>query len=194
MALLAFFVAYLLFGFVWRSLLVYRRTGASPFVLATTDDAHGYVGRAFKLVMAALGALVTAHALAPDAVNEIGGLETLRRPMLSSVGWALLVASTVWLVVAQAQMGTAWRVGIDVGTPTELVSAGLFAISRNPIFLSVRVSLLGLFFVLPHAATLAVLVAGELLIQVQVRLEEQHLRTLHGERYTTYQARVRRWL
>jgi protein-S-isoprenylcysteine O-methyltransferase Ste14 len=75
-----------------------------------------------------------------------------------------------------------------------LVQHGLFARSRNPIFLSMRMALLGLVLVAPSAATLVLLVAGELLMQVQVRLEEQHLTGLHGERYAAYCHRVRRWL
>ena len=57
-----------------------------------------------------------------------------------------------------------------------------------------RLSLLGLFLVFPAAATLVLLVAGEILMQVQVRLEEQHLTALHGEVYRVYRSRVRRWL
>jgi protein-S-isoprenylcysteine O-methyltransferase Ste14 len=38
------------------------------------------------------------------------------------------------------------------------------------------------------------LVAGELLMQIQVRLEEAHLAALHGDDYSAYYSRVRRWL
>ena len=66
--------------------------------------------------------------------------------------------------------------------------------SRNPIFLAMRVNLLGLVLVFPAATTLAILVAGEILMQVQVRLEEEHLRGAHGLTYDDYARRVRRWL
>ena len=52
----------------------------------------------------------------------------------------------------------------------------------------------GVVLVAPSAAMLVRLVAGELLMQVQVRMEEQHLTGLHGERYAAYCKRVRRWL
>ena len=84
--------------------------------------------------------------------------------------------------------------GIDDTRRTELVQHGLFTLSRNPIFLAMRVNLLGLFLVFPLAATAALLVAGEVLMQVQVRLEERHLTNLHGQMYDAYQAKVRRWL
>jgi protein-S-isoprenylcysteine O-methyltransferase Ste14 len=55
------------------------------------------------------------------------------------------------------------------------VQSGLFRLLRHPIFLSMRVALLGLFMAVPTAATLAILFAGEILVQVQVRLEEAQL-------------------
>ena len=73
-------------------------------------------------------------------------------------------------------------------------NTGCSRVSRNPIFLAMRVNLLGLFLVFPSAVTAALLVAGEILMQVQVRLEEQHLANLHGQVYDAYRAKVRRWL
>jgi protein-S-isoprenylcysteine O-methyltransferase Ste14 len=193
-ALLGYFALYFFFGFVWRSILVFRQTGINPIVLPATDDAYGYVGRAFKLAMLACAGLVLAIAFIERADVWLGGYPALQGPVLRLTGWGLLLLALVWLLVAQAQMGTAWRVGIDARQPTPLVQHGLFSRSRNPIFLSMRVALLGLVLVAPSAATLVLLVAGELLMQVQVRMEEQHLTGLHGERYAAYCKRVRRWL
>lgn len=192
--LLIYFTLYLLLGFVWRSIRVFRQTGINPIVLPATDDAYGYVGRAFKLAMLACGAVVVALAFHADADTLLGAYTPLQAPAMVLAGWSLLLLSLGWLLVAQAQMGVSWRVGIDANQPTPLVQHGLFAWSRNPIFLSMRLALLGLLLVAPSAATLALLVAGELLMQVQVRLEEQHLSGLHGADYAAYCARVRRWL
>ena len=192
--LLGYFGLYFFFGFVWRAILVFRQTGTNPIVLPATDDAYGYVGRAFKLAMLACSGVVLAVTFVERADDWLGSYPALQGPMLLLTGWGLLLLALGWLLVAQAQMGTAWRVGIDTRQPTPLVQHGLFSRSRNPIFLSMRVALLGLVLVAPSAATLVLLVAGELLMQVQVRLEEQHLSGLHGERYATYCHRVRRWL
>jgi protein-S-isoprenylcysteine O-methyltransferase Ste14 len=193
-ALLGYFLAYFLFAFVWRSVVVFRRTGVNPFVLPSGDDAHGYVGRAFKLVAMGCALVVALDALSPDAASWLGSYRVLEARTVRVVGWVLLVAALAWLLAAQAQMGASWRIGIDSQHRTALVQGGLFAISRNPIFLAMRVTLLGLFLVLPSAATLSLLVAGEILMQVQVRLEEKHLASLHGAEYAAYCERVRRWL
>ena len=192
--LLAYFLAYFMLAFVWRSFMVYRRTGVNPFVLPSSDDAYGYVARAFKFVVFACAVVVLLIAFVGQAPVWLGAYAALQSWVVSSIGWLLLCISFLWLLVAQAQMGASWRIGIDAQRHTELVQRGLFSVSRNPIFLAMRVNLLGLFFVFPAAGTLALFVAGEILIQVQVRLEEQHLLQLHGQSYATYCSRVRRWL
>ena len=98
------------------------------------------------------------------------------------------------MLIAQNHMKKSWRIGIDEDVKTELVQNGLFKISRNPIFLGMRTMLLGLFLIIPNAVTLVVLIAGELLAQIQVRLEEEFLTRTHGESYRAYQKQVRRWL
>jgi protein-S-isoprenylcysteine O-methyltransferase Ste14 len=105
--------------------------------------------------------------------------------------WRLFL---VWTLIAQARMGNSWRIGIDANTKTQLVTQGIFGISRNPIFLGMRVTLLGPFLLLPNAVTLTTFVLGEALMQIQVHLEEEYLRQTHGEAYRKYCRRARRWI
>jgi protein-S-isoprenylcysteine O-methyltransferase Ste14 len=193
MDLTAFFALYFVLAFVWRGVTVYRRTGVNPLVLPRRDDAHGYIGRAFKVVLIGVAALLAAETFSPGGVHRFGQADLLDTPIARVLGWTVLWASLVWLVIAQAQMGNSWRVGIDEARTTDLVTRGVFGWSRNPIFLGLRVTLAGLILVLPFGSTLALAVAAEVLIQVQVRLEETHLRALHGDRYEAYVRRVRRW-
>ena len=152
------------------------------------------MARAFKVVIGAIGAVVIALAIWPESQMYFGRWTALSTRALAFVGWALLITSLIWLLIAQAQMGASWRIGIDDKRRTELVQHGLFTLSRNPIFLAMRINLGGLFLVFPSAITSTLLVAGEILMQVQVRLEEKHLTNLHGHVYDTYRAKVRRWL
>lgn len=91
-------------------------------------------------------------------------------------------------------MGESWRIGIDEERRAPLVRKGVFGLSRNPIFLGMISTLLGLFLVIPTAVTLLVLGLGVVLIQIQVRLEEEFLSGAHGRDYEEYRSDVRRWL
>jgi len=188
------FALHLLAAFLWPSWRVWRATGRNPLVLSRADDVHGFVGRWFKAVLALLFVYLATQALAPEAAVRLGAVAWLDREVFRGLGWLLLAASTLWLLVAERQMGKSWRIGIDTRDTTPLVTHGLFRLSRNPIFLAMRANLAALLLLQPNAFTLAVLTAGEILMQVQVRLEEAHLAARHGGRYAEYRARVRRWL
>ncbi|HRJ74943.1 MAG TPA: isoprenylcysteine carboxylmethyltransferase family protein, partial [Anaerolineales bacterium] len=118
----------------------------------------------------------------------------LTNNILANIGFVLLFLALVWVLIAQVHMQKSWRIGIDEDVKTELVQTGLFKISRNPIFLGMRVMLLGLFLIIPNAITLTILITGEMLIQTQVRLEEEFLTRSHGQAYLNYQKQVRRWI
>ena len=188
--LLAYFIA----AFFWRSYVVWKKTGVNPVVFKGSDNAHDFIGRLFKVLFAAIVAIVVVYAFFPSAYQYTMPIHSLERTTVRSTGLILLVASLVWTVVAQAQMGESWRIGIDNEHSTALVDTGVFGLSRNPIFLGMIVTLTGLFLVAPNVGTLITLVVGVILIAIQVRLEEEHLTRTHGGKYKEYRRHVRRWL
>lgn len=193
-ALCAAVLVYLAVAFVWPSWRVWRATGLNPYVLPATDDAHGFVGAGMRIVIIGLLAYALVELAGPPAAPDLGTLRWLARPAVAAAGWLGLAAALAWIVVAQHQMGRSWRVGIDRDHGTGLVTGGLFARSRNPVFLAMRVCLASLVLVRPNVVTVALWLAGDQLMQFQVRLEEAFLRERHGGAYVAYCARVRRWL
>jgi len=192
--LLLYYLLFVGLSMGWRSYVVWRRTGINPYRLGPSDSPHDFIGRMFRLVMAGIAAATGLFTFWPAGYHalEMAGVE--RGTNMAILGGALMALALVWVLVAQAQMGAAWRIGIDQETRTELVCSGVFRYSRNPIFLGMRISALGLFLVLPNALTLLLLVLGDVLIQIQVRLEEEHLRGLHADAYEDYCRQTRRWL
>lgn len=193
LSLLVYFALFFAAAFVWPTLRVWRREHVNALVLPRDDSAHGIVATWFRfLIVAIFAGLIALAAGLP--VEALGRLAWLDRPIAAAAGWLLLGASLIWILLAQAHMGRSWRIGIDTGSRPPLVRTGLFGRSRNPIFLGMRVNLAGLFLVLPNGLTLAALLLGEILIQVQVRLEELHLASTFGGEYDTYRNAVPRWI
>jgi protein-S-isoprenylcysteine O-methyltransferase Ste14 len=190
----AFFTVYLAAALLWPTWRTWKRTGINPYALGNSGKATDYIGVMFRYSFAACVGVLIAYALWPVAYGYLAPIKWLMRPALVYVGLGLLAASLVWTVIAQASLGKSWRIGIDTVNETELVKVGVYRISRNPIFLGMRATLLGFFLVLPNAVMLAVVVLGEALIQIQVRLEEEFLAAKHGARYAEYQRSTRRWL
>ena len=189
-----YLVAYFCAAFFWRSFMVWKKTGVNPVVFKGSDDAHDFIGRTFKLIFALVVATVLAYSFWPNLYAYFVPIRWLEQSWLRWLGITLLLLSLVWTVLAQSRMGESWRIGIDQEHRTKLVQGGVFRLSRNPIFLGMMITLLGVFMVIPNALTLLTLALGFLLIQIQVRLEEEFLARTHGDEYVQYRRHVRRWI
>jgi protein-S-isoprenylcysteine O-methyltransferase Ste14 len=186
--------AYFFVAFFWRSYIVWKRTGVNPVTFKSSDSAHDFIGRVFKLVLALVAVVVLVYSVLPHAYKYTLPLHWLERSWVRWIGLTLLFISSIWTLVAQVEMGKSWRVGIDTEHLTPLVQTGIFRISRNPIFLGIILTLVGLFLLIPNGLTMLALVMSVVLIGVQVRLEEEHLTRTHSDEYMSYRRRVRRWL
>lgn len=191
--LLVYVLAFLLVTFVWPTWRLWRLHGINGLVLPRDDSAHGLIGMWFKGLMAAtlVFAILLVSGLSPA---HFGPLPWAMQDVVQKAGYVLLLLSLGWITRAQYQMGRSWRIGFKEDEIPDLVSSGLFARSRNPIFLGMRVTLFGLFLVIPCAVTLAIFALSEALIAIQVRLEEAHLSKSLGDKYLAYAAVTPRWL
>lgn len=189
--LIYFATAILLVGLL-RFVLVKKQVGENPAIKPDSDTAEGVIALYFAVLTVFGAAVVVVVALLPRFAEYLVPIPFLDEIHLKDAGCGILIASLVWIFVAQHQMRNSWRFGIHEETKTDLITAGLFSISRNPIYAGMVAMLLGFFLVFPAAATLLILVAGYILIQIQIRLEEQYLTKCHGEKYLSYKKKVRR--
>jgi protein-S-isoprenylcysteine O-methyltransferase Ste14 len=192
MALPVYFIVYFGVAFVLKSVVVAKRTGKNPLVLPKDDSAYGLIGLYFKLILIAIFVYVLAYALFPAWYDIFLPISQLDRQAIKYAGFAVLFISLVWTVIAQGHMKDSWRIGIDTSNNTELITGGLFSVSRNPVFFGMILSLAGLFLATPNALTILFLILGYVLIQMQIRLEEEFLSKEHGQEYSDYKQKVRR--
>lgn len=188
---LAIYLVGLLLAFGWRSLAQWRRTGDTGLRLDAGPP--GSIGWWAKLAFIAALLLGVAGPIAGMA--DLDPVPFLDHTWTQATGVALACGGVVATLSAQLGMGTAWRVGVDPDERTELVTAGSFAVVRNPIFTAMCVTSIGLGLMVPNLVSLAataVLIAS---IQAQVRaVEEPHLVRVHGTAYYVYATRVGRFV
>ena len=75
-----------------------------------------------------------------------------------------------------------------------LVTHGPFRFSRNPLYLSGIIILLGIAVAVDTLWLILPMPIGLILISLQVRREEEYLEARFGEEYRKNKGRVRRWL
>ena len=179
--------------FIVRSYILWKNTGHKAFVFKASDDAYGFNGQVFKFIAVFEIIIIAIYSFGENYYDYLLPFWYLENNYLQFIGWVLLHGSLIWVFTAQLQMADSWRIGIDFGNKTPLVTKGLFSFSRNPIFLGILTANLGLFLVLPNAFTLLIVVWSYTVIQTQVRLEEEFLKKVHGDEYEKYFKQVRRW-
>ena len=194
MLLLIYFIVYFLLVFVIRSVMLWRKTGINPLTFDKKDDAHGFNGKIFKIISLIELIIVGIYAFKNEWYKYLLPFWYLENPTSQKIGWSLLIISLVWVWVSQSQMAVSWRIGIDQKNKSELVTKGLFSISRNPIFFGIMIANVGLFLVIPNAFTLLIISLSTLSINTQIRLEEEFLKGEFGEKYIKYCKKVRRWI
>ncbi|MGH2993859.1 MAG: methyltransferase family protein [Solirubrobacterales bacterium] len=189
---LAVVVIYLLLAFALRTLLQLRRTGVSGVrgFSATPGSPEWFAGAVFaiSLVLAVIGpVLQLAGVVEPLTMLDAGWVQ------IAGLGLALL--GGVGTLFAQEQMGSSWRVGVEEGERTELVTSGIFTRVRNPIFTAMLVAAVGLAMMVPNPIALAAVAALLAGLKLQTRIvEEPYLLRTHGPAYAAYAARVGRFV
>lgn len=192
--LFMFYCIFLVALFIMPSYLTYKRTGINPFKFSKEETAINYVGKAYKIISAIAFITVTFNAFIPSLMPFLTPIESLKSDYLVWIGFGLLHLSFLVIFIAQRNMANEWRIGIDNENKVNLITKGLFGISRNPIFLGVLIVFAGMFLIIPNAVTLVILISGFIVIQVQVRLEEEFLIKQLGDEYIVYMDNVKRWL
>ena len=188
-----FYALVLLFAFVIPSYRTYKSKGINPITFGKEPNAHNYIGYVMKGLLAALFVVIILYNF--DNVYQF----TIPIPYLQNlnihfVGLILIHISLIWIIIAQVQMSNSWRIGINEQNKTDLVTKGLFSISRNPIFWGMIICVAGLFLVIPNAVSFCILLTTYIVIHIQIRLEEEFLKKQHGEQYKSYQSKTRRLL
>ena len=180
----------LVVAFGLRTWLHRRTTGSSGF--------HGVPGRPGSAAW--WGGVLFPVAVVLDLVGLIAsGLDpdlVWRAPApVAVIGCAVALVGLVGTVWAQGGLGVSWRIGVDDGERTELVTDGPFRWVRNPVFTAMAVVTAGVALMAPSAATVAAFAVLVAAVQLQVRVvEEPYLARLHGSSYATYAMRVGRFL
>ncbi len=110
------------------------------------------------------------------------------------VGALFCLAGLLLLLWSLVSFGRSFRVGIDKDHPDKLITTGVFAFSRNPIYVAFASILLGQFLIFSNWILLVYIGGAIWLFHRQVLREEDYLKKHYGREYSEYCNRVRRYI
>lgn len=119
-------------------------------------------------------------------------------PLLGSLAWVGIAPIVGGIVVAMRAARQFERAGtsiIPLTSSSALVTDGMFAWSRNPMYSSMTAVLVGTAVLLDRAWPWIVVPIFVATLRLRfIRHEEALMETTFGQAYVDYKARVRRWL
>ena len=185
------YVVLALLIFVFRIVVQKHRTGDSGLRVSTQLATPLQKLVTYLQILVLLAVLVIVILVSLDKLQPHFDLGTLGKIL----GVSLCGVGTAIVMISQLQMGKSWRIGVDASEKTELVSHGMFSVSRNPIYFGMMVVGLGFVALVPHYSMALCLVLAFVGVDLQARkIEEPHLRRVFGSAYAEYTKNVNRYI
>lgn len=149
----------------------------------------GFVKVVECTMMAASVAVVVA-----EVVSIVLGT-CLLPPWARWLGVGIAALGVVIFIIAVLTMRDSWRAGVSKTDKTELVTNGIFSISRNPAFLGFDLVYIGILLMFFNWVLFAVSAFAALMFHLQiVNVEEDFLLEAFGEEYLQYRKTVNRYI
>ena len=155
-------------------------------------------GRSLKLTISILlsssiYAITLVQLIFPATQSSFGKITVLQIPFLSQTGYGLILMALVVGLAALYEMKNSWRVGIKIDQKTDLVTTGIYSLSRNPYFLSYNMLFMGLFLIYPSVVLLLLNICLAVTFHQMILEEEAYLEEVQGESYLVYKKNAGRY-
>jgi len=121
----------------------------------------------------------------------------LEDPLYAALRWAAAPCAVLCLTLTAwcwARMGSSWSMAIREQDSSELITDGLFARIRHPIYALSILLMVCSAVIVPTLPMVLIAVIHIALTQLKARNEERHLLKTHGEAYARYVQRTGRFL
>lgn len=110
------------------------------------------------------------------------------------LGALLGISGDMIFAAAVVTMQDSWRAGIAEKDSREMITSGIYKISRNPAFLGFDCVYLGILLMFFNWILLFFSLFAVVMLHLQILQEEKFLPTVFGEAYMNYRNRVCRYL
>jgi protein-S-isoprenylcysteine O-methyltransferase Ste14 len=114
--------------------------------------------------------------------------------ILRLLGMLLVVLGFGIFILALRHLGDSWRLGIDEKTPGKLVTTGIYALSRNPVYVFFDLYFLGTFLINGMLLFLLFFALVAVILHYQILQEERFLARTYGAEYEAYRASTGRYV
>lgn len=183
----AVIILLLFYGCYFGKMFLQKKKG-----IQTDQIGKGKTGRvkAIELTMKVATILVPLTEVLSIYINY-----SMSSGVLRYAGVVIAMAGDIVFIISVLTMKDSWRAGVSETDKTELVTDGIYQISRNPAFLGFDLVYIGILLMFFNWILLIVSAFAILMFHLQiVYVEEVFLEETFGDEYIRYKKKVNRYL
>ena len=185
--------------------LVFLITGRIFFLkrkgVNVSSGKHKSWGKKVLLYLVFLPVLMTwifeivkpAFQLSVSFLPEMVVKPTVSSTFLQVSGAVFIFAALILMILVLLHFKTSLRFGLDKNNPGDLVTSGIFSVSRNPFFLSLNLYFIGVAFIFPNLFFIGFVILAMVGIHFFILKEERFLNDVYSEAYSRYSQKVNRY-
>lgn len=113
--------------------------------------------------------------------------------IMQAIGVMLSLAAFTLFFLALRDLGLSWRLGVDDRSPGELVTTGVYAYTRNPVYIFFNLWFFGTFLIKGSLVFLILTILMVAILHYQIRHEESFLLGAYGSSYAAYCSKTPRY-
>lgn len=188
---------FLLYLIMWKvkRLNQIKVTGEDPEVLSKSKSGvQRYMNFLLKALTAYAALIIVLHSFNIQYRSAFSRFAPFNPTYFDFIGFFIGLAGLSICLYAQIKMGNSWRVGIDETNETDLVTTGLYRFIRNPTYFGLFILNFGVWLIWPTWTIFIFNLIFVLTLEFQVRCEEDFLYSKHGNKYSEYVKRTKRYI
>lgn len=171
--------------------LMLKRRGIAVNLLGKGDKPKEAltIERSLRFVTPAVAIVQFISVIFPDIIWSLPSIT-----YVSVAGIVLLLLGNLFFISAMLTMRDNWRAGFSRDQKTDLVTRGVYSLSRNPAFVGFDLIYIGCAVAFPNVVNIAVAIVAVTLFHFQILGEEKYCAEAFGQEYTDYRKRTMRYI
>jgi protein-S-isoprenylcysteine O-methyltransferase Ste14 len=181
---------------VGRTITLRVRDRTNPITLSLSKGFLGFMELSLFIGVNLWALAVLAHSFPLESrpLPWLLGSPLIDAPPAKISGVILIVVAFALLISALQALGCSWRLGIQEDLQGDLVTGGVYAFTRNPIYLFFNLYFVGTFLINGSLFFLLFAILAAANLHYQILQEEKLLASVHGQAYQRYCASTPRYV
>jgi protein-S-isoprenylcysteine O-methyltransferase Ste14 len=162
-------------------------------IFKATRPIQQYFSSLEKIMTIAIALIILIHLFFSNQLKVTENIIHIDLKLLNLIGFLIGLSGLTICRIAQVTIGKSWRVGIDENAKPGLVKTRIYRFIRNPTYTGLFLMCAGIWIMNSTFLYSLWILAFCIMMEFQVRCEEEYLQLQYGNEYSEYCKKTKRY-